>query len=116
MSNKFSTNIRSVFDTNTGKSATVASIAGLIVVICPFVSNIVKRHVNAQIKHDVEDVTQIVLALSGILATTGGGLALINRASAVDKVYSPDWLPGFDKKDLIVDIESTVKLPNLGEK
>ncbi len=76
---------RSVFSTNTGKSALVATIAGLVVLIVPFVGNIAKRH--SSHPEDVEDIVQIVLVIAGILSTSGGGLAIVNRARATDKVY-----------------------------
>lgn len=91
--------MRSVFSTGTAKTATVAALAGFLAAITPNVANIAQR-IMPERKADIEDVQQIAIQLFGLASLFGGGLAIANRASATDKVYSPDWLPGFNKSDL----------------
>lgn len=105
---------RSVFSTGTGKTATVAAIAGLITAVTPFFSEIAKGRagdaslapnprVAAAIvreQKEIDSFTGIILAVAGSFAAGGGLLAVLNRASATDMVYSPNWLPGFNKEDL----------------
>lgn len=91
--------MRSVFSTGTAKTATVAAIAGFLAAVTPNIANIAERIFPAR-KADIADVQQIAIQAFGLASLLGGGLAIANRASATDKVYSPNWLPGFNKKQL----------------
>jgi hypothetical protein len=95
---------RSVFQTGTGQTATVAAIAGLLVAIAPNVSGIIARKYPEN-KADIEDTTAALVQVLGLISLAGGAGALANRATATDKVYSPSWLPGFSKEDLEEKIE-----------
>jgi hypothetical protein len=101
---------RSVFQTGTGKNATVAAIAGLIVAIAPNVSGILARKY-PEAKADIEDTTSALVQVLGIISLMSGGAAVANRASAKDRVWSPSWLPGFNKEDCVkpLSVESPPK-------
>lgn len=91
--------IRSVFSTGTAKTAMFGAIAGALAAITPNVANIAERMLPER-KADIADVEQIAIQVLGLASLLGGGLAIANRASATDKVYSPDWMPGFNQSDL----------------
>jgi hypothetical protein len=92
---------RSVFRTSTGVGAMVAVIAGLEIAIGNPVFSIMERHTKDEIiKKDLQDIKEIVLSLAGLVTAGGGGLALIGRAMATTRVYTPDWLPGHNERDL----------------
>ena len=101
---------RSVFQTGTGKNATVAAIAGLIVAIAPNVSGILARKF-PEARADIEDATSALVQVLGIVSLMGGGAAVANRASAKDRVWSPSWLPGFNKEDCVQPL--TVDIPQV---
>jgi hypothetical protein len=90
---------RSVFQTKTAKSALVAALAGLITAIAPPIFEILNRHSTVD-PRDLESIENLVLRFSGFFSIGGAFFSIIGRASATDKVYSPDIVPGFNKKDL----------------
>lgn len=94
--------MRSVFDTGTFKVARFGALLTAISLSTPFAANIISRYVSDQrAKDTIADVAGWVMALTG---STGIGASLFgvaaNRASVTDKVYSPSWLPGFNKEQL----------------
>jgi hypothetical protein len=91
---------RSVFETGTGKTATVAALAGLIVAIAPNISGILARKY-PDAKADIEDTTSALVQVLGLVTVLSGGAAVANRASAKDRAFSPSWLPGFNKEDCV---------------
>ena len=91
---------RSVFQTGTGQTATVAALAGLIVAIAPNISGILARKF-PEAKADIEDTTSALVQVLGMVSLLSGGAAVANRATAKDRVYTPTWLPGFDKEDCV---------------
>jgi hypothetical protein len=96
--------MRSVFSTGTAKTASIAAIAGFLAAITPNIAGIIERAYPSR-KADIDDIEQIAIQLFGIAGLLGGGLAIANRASAVDKVYGPTWLPGFNQSDLVAEDE-----------
>jgi hypothetical protein len=92
---------KSVFLTSTGVGAMIAGIAGLAIAVGNPIFSILERHTKDEIiKKDLQDIKEIVLSLAGLVTAGGGGLALIGRATATTKVFTPDWLPGHNARDL----------------
>ena len=106
---------RSVFQTGTGKNATVAAIAGLLVAIAPNVSGILARKF-PEARADIEDATSALVQVLGIVSLMSGGAAVANRASAKDRVWSPSWLPGFNKEDCIQPLSMDVPKVDMHQK
>jgi hypothetical protein len=99
--------MRSVFSTGTFKSAAYGSFLAAIALATPFVASVAQRYVTDQkTKDTISDVAGLVMALTGStgLTTTLLGVAT-NRASVKDQAYTPNWMAGFNKADLIVEDE-----------
>lgn len=90
--------MRTIFQTRTFKSASFATVAGLIVLIGPEVASIAERSAKTpEAKAFVRDVSSLVLKVAGTFAAAGGAGAILGRAVAKDAVTSPRWMPGPNK-------------------
>lgn len=85
--------MRTIWQTKTFRGASVAGIAGLIILVGGNVTSIAKRHYPKNAA-DIDDVSAIILNIAGLLAVGGSGAAVLGRAAAKDEVASPKWMPG----------------------
>lgn len=89
----------SLFETTTARGAITTGIVSLFIAILPSVDNILQRNYPER-KDDISDVIEIVSIVGGFIAVGGTGVALTGRASAKSLVYTPNWLPGYNKNEL----------------
>jgi hypothetical protein len=90
---------RSVFETKTGRSAIALAITGVISIVIPHIAEALKRHTSID-SRDIDSIQKVILELVGYFTIGGAYSVLVGRATAKDKVYSPNLLPGFNKKEL----------------
>lgn len=74
--------------------------ASILLAFAHTAGNIAVRHY-PQSSEDISDALVFFDNVGLILGISGGAGAIVGRASAVAPVYTPDWLPGPDKKDVV---------------
>lgn len=97
--------MRNLFKTKTaiGIEVAVGSILLMSVVVDPAL-NILSRRAGPTGKQDIEDIRTAIKGVLTLVGVGGGGVGLIGRASAKGQVFTPKFLPGPNKSDLIKQI------------
>lgn len=91
---------RSLFDTTTAKGALISGLAGLVVSIIPSCTAIAQRSYPGN-EANIKDIADIAIAIGSFVVVGGTGLTLAGRANAKSLVYTPEWMAGYNKEELI---------------
>lgn len=93
---------KSLFQSFTCRGAALAALATVLAAIAPTASKMASRHLPNH-RADIEDLTEIVLALCGLVGGSSAVMAIAGRVNA-GNIYTPRWMPGPNPEDFEVQI------------
>jgi hypothetical protein len=100
---------RNVFTTKTVAGA-LTTFASLLVLLLPTVESIAKRKADPARGQDIQDAVKIALVILTSIAGAGGtSMAIKGRYEATENVYTPPFMPGRNKEDVIAATTSALQ-------